>query len=214
MLMRMLTKKKLEIILSKLKDIEKPNPELEQYTIPSDLAAEVLNIAYISGNIEEKVILDLGCGSGRLTIGAALTGAKKVIGVDMDKRAIEITKENIKNISDTTNIKIQKKIELFCMDVSKWKRRVDTVIQNPPFGIQKLHADRVFLKKALESAKNIYSLHRHYEKSREFLVKFIEKNGGQVGKIIKFKFRIPYMFKFHKKPYVRYEVDLFIISRV
>jgi len=196
--MRMLTKKKLEIILSKLKDIEKPNPELEQYTIPSDLAAEVLNIAYLSGNIEEKVILDLGCGSGRLTIGAALTGAKKVIGVDMDKRAIEITKENIKNISDTTNIKIQKKIELFCMDASEWKRRADTVIQNPPFGIQKLHADRVFLKKALESAKNIYSLHRHYEKSREFLVKLIEKNGGQVAKIIKFKFRIPYMFKFHK----------------
>jgi putative methylase len=210
----MLNKKKLEIILSKLKEVEDPRIELEQYTIPSDLAAEILNIAYLSGHIEDKVILDLGCGSGRLTIGAVLMDAKKVIGVDVDERTIETVKENIKIASNLSNIKIQEKIELFCMDVSKWKRRIDTVIQNPPFGIQKLHADRVFLKKALECAKYLYSLHRHYEKSREFLTKFIENNGGKVEKIIKFKFRIPYMFKFHKKPYVRYEVDLFIISRV
>jgi len=209
-----LSKKKLEIILSRLKDIEKPTPELEQYTIPSDLAAEILNIAYLSGDIEDKIVLDLGCGSGRLMIGATLIGAKKVIGVDVDKRAIETLKENIKIASDLTDMEIQEKIELFCMDISEWKGKVDTVIQNPPFGIQKLHADRVFLNKALECAKNIYSLHRHYEKSREFLTNLIEKNGGKVEKIIKFKFRIPYMFKFHKKPYVRYEVDLFIISKV
>ena len=210
----MLNKKKLEIILSKLKDIEKPNPELEQYTIPSDLAAEILNIAYLSGKIENKVILDLGCGSGRLMIGAALIGAKKVIGIDVDKEAIETAKNNVKIARHMMNIEDQERIELHCMNISEWKTSVDTVIQNPPFGIQKLHADRVFLKKALECAKSIYSLHRHYEKSRGFLTKFIEKNGGKVEKIIKFKFRIPYMFKFHKKPYVRYEVDLFVISRV
>ncbi len=214
MSIRMFNKKKLEIILSKLKDVENPNVELEQYTIPSDLAAEILNIAYLSGNVEDKTVLDLGCGSGRLVIGAVLMGAGKAIGVDVDKEAIEKVKENIKNIEDLTDANVKKNIELFHMDISKWEKRVDTVIQNPPFGIQKLHADRAFLKKALECAKYIYSLHRHYEKSREFLTKFIEKNGGKVEKIIKFKFRIPYMFKFHKKPYVRYEVDLFIISKV
>lgn len=207
-------KKQLEIILSKLKEIERPKAELEQYTIPSDLAAKILNSAYLSGDIKNKVVLDLGCGSGRLMIGAALFGAKKAIGVDVDKKLIEMTKKNIKNVESLINIKIQEKIELFCMDISEWRRKVDTVIQNPPFGIQKLHADRIFLKKALECAEKIYSLHRHYEKSREFLTKFIEKNDGKVEKIIKFKFRIPYMFKFHKKPYVRYEVDLFIISKV
>lgn len=99
-------------------------------------------------------------------------------------------------------------------DILEWKGKVDTIIQNPPFGIQKLHADRPFLKKALECGKKIYSLHRAYKESRKFLTEFIEQNGGRVERIIKFKFRIPYIFKFHKKPFVTYDVDLFVISKV
>jgi len=207
-------KKQLEIILSQLKENPNPKVELEQYTIPGGLAAQVINIAHMSGDIENKIILDLGCGTGRLTIGSVLMSAKKAIGVDMDKKVINVAKENVKIVEEITNEKIHDKIEFVCHDISKIKRKVDTVIQNPPFGIQKLHADRIFLKKALECSKKIYSLHRHYEKSREFLTEYIKKNGGKVEKIIKFKFRIPYMFKFHKKPHVSYEVDLFIISKV
>jgi putative methylase len=207
-------KKQVEIVLSQLKENPDPRVELEQYTIPGELAAQIINIAYMLGDIKDKIILDLGCGTGRLAIGSILMGAKKVVGVDSDEKVLNIAKENIKTGEKMTKMKIHKKVEFFCKDVSNIKERVDTVVQNPPFGIQKLHADRIFVKKALECGKRIYSLHRHYEKSREFLTKFIEKNGGKVEKIIKFKFRIPYMFKFHKKPYVRYEVDLFIISKV
>jgi len=207
-------KKQLEIILSQLKENPSPKVELEQYTIPGELAAQIINIGHISGDIKNKSILDLGCGVGRLTIGSVLIGAKKVIGVDSDKNVLKIARDNLKIAERITRMKICRKVKFVCQDVSDFKDKVDTVIQNPPFGIQKLHADRIFLKKALECGKKIYSLHRHYEKSREFLTKFIKKNGGKVEKIITFKFRIPYMFKFHKKPYVRYEVDLFIISKV
>ncbi len=207
-------KKQLEIILSQLKENPSPRVELEQYTIPGALAAQIINVACMSGDIIDKNILDLGCGTGRLTIGSVLMGARKAIGVDLDKKVISIARENVKIAEKITNEKIHNKVGFMCQDISNIKRKVDTVIQNPPFGIQKLHADRVFLKKALECGEKIYSLHRHYKKSREFLTKFIEKNGGKVEKIIKFKFRIPYMFKFHKKPYVSYEVDLFIISKV
>lgn len=207
-------KKELEILLSKLKEISHPKVELEQYTIPSNLAAEILNLAYLSRDIKNKVILDLGCGTGRLTIGSALMGAKEVIGIDVDKNVIKIAKENIKIVEKITNKKIQSRVNLIHKDIFKWKGKVDTVIQNPPFGIQKLHADRPFLKKALECGRKIYSLHRAYKESREFLTGFIEQNGGKVERIIKFKFRIPYMFKFHKKPFVSYDVDLFVISKV
>jgi len=209
-----MNKKQLEIILSQLKENSDPKVELEQYTIPGELAAQIINIAHIWGDIRNKLILDLGCGTGRLTIGSVLMGAKKAIGVDLDKKVINVARENVKIAEKIINEKIHDKVEFVCRDISNIKREVDTVIQNPPFGIQKSHADRVFLKKALECGKNIYSIHRHYEKTREFLTKFIEENGGKVEKIIKFKFRIPYMFKFHKKPYVKYEVDLFIISKV
>jgi len=207
-------KKELEILLSKLKEISHPDVELEQYTIPSNLAAEILNLAYLSQDIENKIILDLGCGTGRLTIGSVLMEARKVIGIDVDENVLEIAKENIKITEELTNKKIQNRINFIHKDISKWKGEVDTVIQNPPFGIQKLHADRVFLKKALECGKKIYSLHRSYKESRNFLTEFVEQNGGRIERIIKFKFRIPYMFKFHKKPFVSYDVDLFVISKV
>jgi len=209
-----MNKKQLEIILSRLKENSNPKVELEQYSISGELAAQIINTAYLSGDVENKIILDLGCGTGRLTIGAILMGAKKSIGIDSDEEVLRIARDNLKLADGIIKGEIHKKVEFIRKDVLNFKGKADTVIQNPPFGIQKSHADRIFLKKALECAGRIYSLHRHYEKSRSFLTKFVEKNGGKVEKIIKFKFRIPYMFKFHKKPYVSYEVDLFVISKV
>ena len=209
----MLKKSKLKIILQRLEEIKKPKVTLEQYTIPGDLAAEILNLAFLHGDIEGKVVLDFGCGSGRLTIGAALLGAKLVIGIDVDKEAIKIAKKNLRVIEE----KFSKEFPVYFVlcDVRNWEGKANTIVQNPPFGIQNLHADRIFLKKALECGEKIYSLHRGgYKKTREFLTEFIRVNGGKVLNILKFKFRIPYMFKFHRKPQVSYDVDLYIIRRL
>lgn len=203
----------MEIFLSQLKGIPKPRVSLEQYEIPGELAAQIINIAYLSGDVKNKRVADFGCGTGRLTIGSALMKAKEVIGIDIDEESIKVAEENVKIAESLTNQKIHHKIKFIQKDILDWNEKVDTIIQNPPFGIQSLHADRLFIKKALECGKKIYSLHRYYEKSRVFLKKFIESNGGKVEKMIKFKYKIPYMFKFHRKPYVTYDVDLFIISR-
>ncbi len=210
----MLSKKQLEIILSKLEENRNPKAELEQYTIPGGLAAEIINIAYLSGDIHDKKILDLGCGTGRLTIGSILMGSKKAIGIDVDEKVLGIAKENIKISEKLIKGRISNRINFIKKDISDWKEKVDTVVQNPPFGIQTPHTDREFLKKALECGNKIYSLHRSYEKTREFLKKFIKENKGNVEKIIRFKFRIPYMFNFYKKPSVEYDVDLFVIKKV
>lgn len=204
----------MEIFLSQLKGIPKPRASLEQYEIPGELAAQIINIAYLSGDIRNKRVADFGCGSGRLTIGSTLMDAKEVIGIDIDEESIKVAEENVKIAESLINHEIHNKIKFIKKDILDWNGKVDTVIQNPPFGIQSLHADRLFIKKALECGNKIYSLHRYYEKSRVFLKKFIEQNDGKVEKIIKFKYKIPYMFKFHRKPYVTYEVDLFIISRL
>ena len=45
-------------------------------------------------NLEEKEVLDLGCGSGILSIGALLLGAKHVNMVDIDANSTRIAKEN------------------------------------------------------------------------------------------------------------------------
>ncbi len=206
----MLTKKQLEITLSKLKEVENPSPSLEQYTIPSKLAADILNYARLAGDIEGKKVADFGCGTSRLAIGTALLGAKRTIAIDIDQKVIETAIKNVKIAEKLTKQKIA--IEFIHSDIFDWKGNVDTVVQNPPFGIQTEHADRIFLEKALESSKKIYTLHRSYEKSQEFIKKFVEARNGKIKNIVTYKFRIPHMFRFHKKPKVEYDVDLFVIE--
>tara|TARA_B100000029_G_scaffold94688_1_gene84886 strand:- start:60 stop:803 length:744 start_codon:yes stop_codon:yes gene_type:complete len=47
-------------------------------------------------NFENKVVLDFGCGHGALSIEIAESGAKKVIGVDLEDKNIEFANENLK----------------------------------------------------------------------------------------------------------------------
>lgn len=46
--------------------------------------------------VEDKILVDLGCGSGVLGLFALLLGAEKVYGLDIDRNALEHTKENAK----------------------------------------------------------------------------------------------------------------------
>jgi len=49
-----------------------------------------------SAEIEGKIVIDYGCGSGILSIAALKLGAKKVYAVDIDKQALIATEENAK----------------------------------------------------------------------------------------------------------------------
>lgn len=207
-----LTKKQVEIILQNLKEPLLPKPDLEQYTITGNLASEILNLAHLHGDIAGKKVFDFGTGSGRLAVGAALFGAEEVVGVDIDKDIIEVAKENLKRHELYVGHKLP--VKFVVCDLKDWHEKCDTVVQNPPFGIQTRHADRLFIEKSLECGKRIYSLHRDgYKKTREFLTKLIESNGGKVEQVNKYKFTIPYMFKFHRKPKVTFSVDLYIIEK-
>ncbi|QHI71094.1 50S ribosomal protein L11 methyltransferase [Aminipila terrae] len=55
---------------------------------------------------EGDAVLDVGCGSGILSIAAALLGIKNILGVDIDPVAVEVSKENValNGFSDTIQI--------------------------------------------------------------------------------------------------------------
>lgn len=57
--------------------------------------------------------------------------------------------------------------------------KFDTVLQNPPFGVQKRGADRRFLEKALAAANTVYSLHKSVNDS-EALVKRLKASSDGV----------------------------------
>jgi putative methylase len=195
--MKIKSKKQLEIILSHLKDFKQPITELEQYSTPSSISSTLLWIAYQSGDIENKVIADLACGQGVFAIGASLLGAKFVYAIDIDKNAIEIARENARKI---------KNIEFINEDVSKFNKKVDTIIMNPPFGVKKPFADKNFLLVAFKNSNVIYSLHKI--ESEDFLKKIAEENGFSAQLIQKFDFPIKATMKFHRKRFHKFKVGL------
>lgn len=203
-----------------------PKPSLEQYTIPADVAATMLYIAaYMHNDIVGKTVLDLGCGTGRLALGAAFLGAKQVLGVDVDRTAINVASEN------SVRTGLRDKVQWITADIDAVHGRFDTVLQNPPFGIQRRKADRKFLEKALETSKVVYSLHKSLQKDKAFINKlkgsgnpfvpafpspflknYIEERGGKIRGVYAMLMVIPRMFHFHKKRKHEFVVDLYVIE--
>jgi putative methylase len=84
-------KKQLEILLERLEGFKNPSPEMEQYVTPARVAADMLYLASLRGDL--GIVCDLGTGTGMLAIGAALLGARAV-GVDIDAQALKIARAN------------------------------------------------------------------------------------------------------------------------
>jgi ribosomal protein L11 methyltransferase len=53
-----------------------------------------LTLALMAPLVKDKVVFDIGCGSGILSIAAVLLGAKKAYGIDIDQDALKHSNEN------------------------------------------------------------------------------------------------------------------------
>jgi putative methylase len=204
---RLIRKLDLEKAISGVRPYQKPRAYLEQYTISSEAAAKILYIAaYTYDDIIDKTILDLGCGTGRLAIGAVLVGAKEALGVDIDRMAIRMARNNAEKMG------MREKTQWILADIGVMRGAFDTVLQNPPFGVQRKGADRKFLEKSLELGDRVYSLHKSGKSNREFIKRFIEKRGGKVTGVFPMEMEIPRLFKFHTKRKHRVKIDLYQIE--
>lgn len=181
-------KNELERLLQQIPPHSAPKAELEQYSTPANIAADMLFTAYANGDIFEKKVLDLGCGTGILAIGAYLLGGN-VTGIELDPAAYEEAQINVKNTNSV--------VELINADINDVELHVDTVIMNPPFGSQRKNADRPFLELACRSAERVYSLHN--AATLEFLKKIVEALGGEIFLQKEYILSIPHMFQFHNK---------------
>lgn len=197
------SKKQLEVALSKLEQVKSPKVNLEQYITPSEIAAEVLWTAFMNNDVKDKVVADLGCGNGILGVGASLLGAKKVIFLDGDRASLLIAKKNFEGLGNGVFLN---------MDVSSFKERVDTVIENPPFGVQNLHADREFLIKAMENSKKIYSFHKI--ESKNFVEAITRDKGFKLDNLMRFKFRLNKTHEFHRKEDYFVDVGCFVLGKL
>ncbi len=195
----------LEMKLSSLAGFMDPSPSLEQYLTPAPVAARLLYTAYTQGDIFEKKACDLGCGTGILGIGAALLGAKQVIGVDADPSALKVAADNARQAGVT----VLWREETITGPVPTLSP-CDTVIMNPPFGAQKEHADRPFLDAALAIADTIYGIFN--AGSLDFIRRYVQDR-GTITDSIRSEIRIRNTFAFHTRDQVEIPVEILIIRR-
>ncbi len=199
-----MNKKRLQILLSKLPRIRNPKLKYEQYPTPPDIASEILWFAFMKGDIEDKIVADFGTGNGIFAIGSKLLGARVVYAVDIDPEAIEIARKNAEDFG--------LEIEFFVMDVERFDKKVDTVIMNPPFGLQSREGDRKFLRKAFEVSRVVYTIHKI--ESHEFYRKFSEKYGFSCEIIFEFDYRIPAIYEFHEKRIYKFKAGVWRFERI
>jgi putative methylase len=223
---RLTRKIDLELFLSQIKPHPSPNLHLEQYTTSESAAATLLYLAaYTYGDIVDKRILDLGCGTGRLALGSAFLGAESAVGIDIDRLAVKLAAEK------SAKIGFETKVDWIAGDLNAVAGKFDTVLQNPPFGVQKRGADRVFLEKALQVADAVYSLHNHpfsdeplvkrlrrnavllQVEASPFIARFVESHGGRIKAVYAVLMTIPHMFDFHKKARSETIIDLYVIRK-
>lgn len=197
--MKKITKKKhLEMAIQKVPKHPNPKVDLEQYSTPATIAADLLWNAYSLGDIADKKVMDLGCGTGIFAIASKLLGAVSAIGVDIDKDSTDLASSYCGDV------------DFICSDICDLENDfdVDTIFQNPPFGSQKnakKGADLKFISKAIElSPKVLYSF--HMASTEEFLISYFEKNDLEITHIFRYNFPIPKIYEFHTRESANVEV--------
>jgi putative methylase len=203
-----LPRKRLEILLSQLEGFTEPSARYEQYEITDSVAATMTFTAATHGDIEDRIVYDLGCGPGRLAIAAALLGARRVIGVDIDSKVLKVAERNAHKVG------VQDQIEFVSQDVKTLIGRADTVLMNAPFGVQQIHADRPFLQKALEIGTVVYSLHKASEGGRQFIAQFVSQLDGRISFVQELEMVLPATMGFHEKRKHIINVDFYRIEKM
>ena len=199
-----MNKKNLCILLSKLKEQENLKVELEQYQTEGEVAGDILWKAFLNNDIKDKTIADLGCGNGIFGIGALLLRAKRVYFLDKDKDAIKAAKENYKKLKLKKGFFLNK-------EINEFDKKIDTVLMNPPFGVQKEHSDKIFLEKAMKTSKKIYSLHKI--ESKKFIKKLSKKNNFITEDIKTYDLLIKPKYEFHKSKIYYIKIGCWILRK-
>ena len=163
------------------------------------------------GDITDRLVVDLGAGTGRLSIASAYFQPLHVFSVDVDPNAIRILQKNVRSLE------MARLISPVCVNVGNCTfslriRRLNapiTTIMNPPFGVKSKGADRVFLKNAFNISDVVYSIHLAGEKTRAFLHKYVRKLGWLVDYTFTTNMVLEKSFPFHSKRRKRIQVDIY-----
>lgn len=188
--------------LATVRPFASPRADLEQVPTPPEAAATLLESALAAGDIAKRTVLDLGCGTGVLAIGAALLGARAVVGTDVDAGAIARAIEEAHRLRASVAFRVQ--------PVSECEGPADTVVMNPPFGAQRRGADRPFWERAFALAgRSIYAF--ALADSRTFIARRAVASSAYVESVRPVPWELARSFPHHRRARVEIPVDLWVI---
>lgn len=210
-------KKEIVSIIQNTATFTNPKIELEQYCIDASSAVDLIYFAgFEFDDIKNRLIFDFGAGTGRLSIASAYFKATYVLSIDIDWSALKILNENILNL-DLKHIifPICSDIDNFEISNSILPRNLKiTTIMNPPFGVQKKAADRVFLEKAFNISDVVYSVHLANASVSKFISNYIKKFNWKIDYVYPFNMILERTFPFHSKKRKNINVDIYRFIKI
>ncbi|TKJ27078.1 MAG: DNA methylase [Promethearchaeota archaeon Loki_b31] len=207
-----INKKDLISLVQQTKIFTSPKIELEQYCTDANSAVDIIYFAGVEFNdIKNRLIFDLGAGTGRLSISCAYLQAKYVLSIDIDFDAIKILKGNVKDLDlEAVILPICADINRFEISAQLFPKELNiTTIMNPPFGVQKKTADRFFLQKAFAFSDVVYSIHLANEKVHNFISKFVSSKNWSINYVLPFNLVLERSFPFHTKKTKKVAVNVY-----
>jgi predicted RNA methylase len=207
-----LSKAQIIDFLKRIPSIEKPNRTLEQYATPQQLAWDILDLAYKKQDIAEKIVWDLGCGTGILAFTAAFLGARRVFGIDIDLPSLLVANSAKRSYPEQLPIQFIASSAEF-PGFRPRSRNTSTVVMNPPFGTRRKGIDMLFLKRGFQLGRVVYSLHKANQPTQRLIGQLAEENGFRVDHRENLPFPIPKMFETHQKELFPVSVDFYRLVR-
>ena len=225
--------RQLESLLSDVAPFAAPKQALEQYPTNPELAAGALHHARAFGDVEDRFVVDLGVGTGMLSIAASLCGAGHVLGVDVDEEALETCRENCAAFEPALEVELVRAnvatlgrswgdgrasegpggghASASTSEGAGARRRwtCDTVLMNPPFGTRRAGADVAFLRAAFRIATGaIYSFHKSSTREHIKRVALTRFGASEAEVLAQLKYDLPATYAHHREKSVEIAVDL------
>lgn len=93
-----------EVVVDLTKDNDKDKAEVRYVPTPEDIVDEMVKVAKIT---KDDVVFEPGCGDGRIVVASVKAGAKKAVGIDLDKERVKESKAAVKaaNLVDKIDIR-------------------------------------------------------------------------------------------------------------
>jgi len=190
--------------------IPEPDPALEQYTTPGDIAARLVHTIIMREGAPRRVA-DLGAGTCRLSLPLLLLGAGSVIAVDADPRLPGYC------IGAAEDLGVEERLSYIVSRIIRGSGplapgSVDIVVMNPPFGVQTPHADTEIIIYALSlRPRSVYAILK--SGNEQYHSRLARSMGYRFRVLYRERFPLPATMRHHRSRMRRVDVDVAVFER-